>query len=256
MKVTVTGKGGVGKTTVAGSLARMLAERGEPVYALDADPDANLASALGFPAETLAEIVPLADLKDLIRERTGAQPGYGAIFKLNPKVDDIPETYSREHKGVKLLIMGGVPQGGGGCFCPENTVTQRLLEEFLIHRDTHLILDMEAGLEHLSRGTAGSIESMLIVVEPGQRSIATARSIRKLCSDLGITSVKVVGNKIRSERDEKFLAKSFGRDEYVGSIPYDDVIADADREGIAPIDAGSARFDDSMRAIMDTLGKE
>jgi len=252
MKLAVTGKGGVGKTTLAAGLAIHLAERGEEVYALDADPDANLASGLGFPPELAAEIVPLAELKDLIRERTGAEPGYGGLFKLNPKVDDIPEKYAREHRGVKLMVMGGVQFGGAGCVCPESVVIKRLLEEFLMYRDTHVILDMEAGLEHLGRGTARSMGALVVVVEPGRRSVETARAVKRLAADLRIPVVKVVGNKVRDD-DMRFLESSFPADEFVGCISYDERLIDADREGLSPFDIEAGQFAREIDAIATAL---
>ncbi len=253
MKVAVTGKGGVGKTTLAAGLAIHLANRGEDVYALDADPDANLASALGFPPDLLGEIVPLAELKELIRERTGAEPGYGGLFKLNPKVDDIPEQYAREHRGVKLMVMGGVQFGGAGCVCPESVVIKRLLEEFLMYRDANVILDMEAGLEHLGRGTAQSMEALVVVVEPGRRSVETARAVKRLAAHLHIPTVKVVGNKVRSDTDRRFLESSFSADELVGCISFYEQLIDADRDGLSPFDIGGAEFDSQIDAIATAL---
>jgi len=253
MKLAVTGKGGVGKTTLAAGFAIHLARMGEEVYALDADPDANLASGLGFPPELVADIVPLAELKDLIRERTGAEPGYGSMFKLNPKVDDIPDRYAREHRGVKLMVMGGVQFGGAGCVCPESVVIKRLLEEFLIYRDTSVILDMEAGLEHLGRGTAQSMGTLVVVVEPGMRSVETARAVKRLASDLHIPVVKVVGNKVRNDADRQFLESSFASDELVGCISYDERLIDADRDGVSPFDIGGVEFDSEIHAIAAAL---
>jgi len=249
MKLAVTGKGGVGKTTLAAGLAIHLATQGEPVYAIDADPDANLASALGFPLELAGQIVPLAELKELIRERTGAEPGYGGMFKLNPKVDDIPEQYAREHRGVRLMVMGGIQFGGAGCVCPESVVIKRLLEEFLMYRDTSVILDMEAGLEHLGRGTAQSMGALVVVVEPGLRSVQTARAVKRLASDLLISTVRVVGNKVRSVEDRRFLESSFADDELVGCISYDEKLVDADREGVSPFDIDGGGFADEIEAI-------
>jgi len=253
MKLAVTGKGGVGKTTLAAGLAVHLADRGEEVYALDADPDGNLASGLGFPLELAAEIVPMAELKDLIRERTGAEPGYGAMFKLNPRVDDIPEKYARKHRGVKLLVMGGVQFGGAGCVCPESVVIKRLLEEFLIHRDTNVILDMEAGLEHLGRGTARSMGALAVVVEPGRRSVETARAVKRLAADLHIPVVKIVGNKVRGDDDRRFLESSFPADDLVGCISHDERLVDADRDGISPFDIEGGEFADEINAIATAL---
>ncbi|RJP23015.1 MAG: carbon monoxide dehydrogenase [Candidatus Abyssobacteria bacterium SURF_5] len=237
MKIAIVGKGGVGKTTLAGTLARMLADDGYKVMAIDADPDANLASAIGCKPEIAREITPIADMKDFIRERTGAQQGYGVMFKLNPKVDDIPDTYSREVEGVKFLIMGSLDGGGTGCLCPENVVLRRFLEEVLEYRDETVILDMEAGLEHLGRGTARAVDLLVIVVEPGLRSIETARSIIKLASDLGIQAMRLVMNKVVDEADAQLLRKNFPDNQILGYISYDRNLMTFDREGKAAYDA-------------------
>ena len=253
MKVAVSGKGGTGKTTLAGVMARVLAERGKKVLAVDADPDANLASALGFPRELAAEIVPLAELKDLIRERTGAKPGYGAIFKMNPKVDDIPEKYSRVYNGVRLIVMGGVQTGGSGCFCPESVVLKRVMEDILIFRDDVVIMDMEAGLEHLGRATAQSVETLVVVVEPGQRSVGTAEAVKRLAKDIGLKSVKIVANKVQNDEDRRFLESAFGPDELLGMMSYDPKVLEADRRGLSPLDNDGDRLREEVAGILDAL---
>jgi CO dehydrogenase maturation factor len=253
MKVAVSGKGGAGKTTLAGVMARLLAEQGKNVLAIDADPDANLASALGFPRELAAEIVPLADLKDLIRERTGATPGYGAMFKMNPEVGDIPEKYSRAYHGVRLILMGGVQTGGSGCFCPESVVLKRFMEEVLIYRDDAVIMDMEAGLEHLGRATAQSVETLIVVVEPGQRSVGTAEAVKRLATDIGLKSVKIVANKVQDDEDKRFIENALGPGELLGIMSYNPRILEADRRGISPLDNDGDRLRDEVAAILDAL---
>jgi len=176
MKIAISGKGGVGKTLLAASLSQIFAWAGYSVIAIDADPDANLASTLGYPNPE--EITPISELGDLIEERTGMKPGQsGAFFKLNPKVDDLPEDYSVKLDGIKLMVMGRIKRGGTGCYCPEGALLQALLSHLLIHRDEVVILDMEAGIEHLARGTAKSVDRLIVVVEPGRRSIETAGTI-------------------------------------------------------------------------------
>ncbi|MBI5115368.1 AAA family ATPase [Candidatus Poribacteria bacterium] len=236
MKVAIVGKGGVGKTTVAGTLARMLADDGYRVMAIDADPDANLASALGCVPEIARAITPIADMKDFIRERTGSGEGFGGVFKLNPKVDDIPDKFSRDVEGVKFLVMGSLDTGGTGCLCPENIVLRRFLEEVLEYREETVILDMEAGLEHLGRGTARAVDLLIIVVEPGQRSIETARAIMKLATDLGIQSMRLVMNKVVDKADADLLTQNFKADQILGYISYDRELMRLDREGQAPYD--------------------
>ncbi len=233
MKIAVAGKGGVGKTTLAGTMARYLADHGYRVLAIDADPDANLASALGFSEKDLKGLIPLAQMKELIQERTGA---FGGIFKLNPKVDDIPDTYSRTRNGVKLLVLGGIPKAGSGCFCPESALLKTLIHHILVRRKEVVIVDMEAGLEHLSRGSTRWVDAFLVVVEPGQRSISTAWQIRQMAIDLGIRRIFAVGNKVASEEDRKIIEEGIKGIEMLGHIPFLQSIIEADKKGISPYD--------------------
>ncbi|MDR1069031.1 MAG: AAA family ATPase [Clostridiales Family XIII bacterium] len=235
MKIAVTGKGGVGKTTVAALLAALYAEDGRPVLAVDVDPDANLGLALGFSAEEMRGVTPVSKLSDLIAERTasGAE-GYGKFFKINPRVSDIPDRFSIERGGVKLLVMGTVETGGAGCVCPEHVVLKRVISSLVLDRDEVVIMDMEAGLEHLGRGTAGMVDAFLVVVEPGARSVQTYGQIKKLASDLGVTRVRVVANKIRGESDRRFIEENIPADDLLGVISYSDAVIDADRQSVPP----------------------
>jgi CO dehydrogenase maturation factor len=237
MKVAISGKGGVGKTTLAGVMARILAHEGHKVLAIDADPDANLGSAIGISAEELKHITPLAQMGDLIRERTGATKGsYGAFFKLNPRVDDLSDRFSVSRDGVKLMVLGTIPQGGGGCFCPENVVLKSLLAHAFIERDEYLIVDMEAGLEHLGRGTTAFMDALFVVVEPGRRSFQTARQVKALADDLGIKRICVVGNKVVSEADEAMMREALSDLQFLGSLSYSQEIVEADKLGVSPYD--------------------
>jgi CO dehydrogenase maturation factor len=195
-------------------------------------------------------------MKDFIRERTGAGEGYGVMFKLNPKVDDIPDKFSRDVEGVKFLVMGSLDTGGAGCLCPENVVLRRFLEEVLEYRDETVILDMEAGLEHLGRGTARAVDLLVIIVEPGQRSIETARAIMKLARDLGIQSMRLVMNKVVDEADAGLLTRNFPEDQILGYVSYDRELMKLDRDGIAPYDHykdTDARFFQEMKAIKEKV---
>ncbi len=236
MKLAISGKGGVGKTTFAGCLSKVLADDGYKVLAIDADPDSNLASALGFTEEELKNVTPIAEMTKLIEERTGAKKGtFGGFFKLNPKVDDIPDKFYIENKdGIKLLVLGTVPQGGGGCFCPENVLLKNLIRHLFLERKEAIIIDMEAGLEHLGRGSTAGIDAFIVVVEPGIRSIQTAYHIKKLAGDIGINRVYVVGNKVNSEDDVKFLEKELKDFEFLGYLKFNMNIIKADRENKAP----------------------
>ena len=236
-KIAVTGKGGVGKTSFASLLAYVLVEQGHTVYAIDADPNATLALALGFPSELAARITPIVEMADLIEERTGARPGeYGRMFKLNPRVDDIPSRFSVEYRNVHLLQMGTVRGAGAGCACPENAMLKTLVTYLLLREKETVIMDMVAGLEHLGRGTAGAVDAMFAVVEPGMRSVQTVHAIHKLAQDLGIANFWVVGNKVRQERDAAFIRDNLEGLPIVGMLPYSDQAIEADIQNRALID--------------------
>ena len=234
LKLAITGKGGVGKTTLAALLAHVFVERGQKVLAIDADPATGLAAACGVPPEQAETITPVADMEELIYERTGARKGeIGGFFKLNPRVDDIPDRFALVQDGIRILTMGTVKTGGTGCLCPENALLRSLVTYLLLRRDEVLILDMEAGVEHLGRGTAGAVDAFVVVVEPGRRSIQTAHSIRGLAQDLGIKQVFAVGNKIAAESDEVFIAEQLPGFEILGFLPSDPLAVEADRRGQA-----------------------
>ncbi len=227
MKIAISGKGGVGKTLLASLLSTVFVEFGYSVIAIDADPDANLAATLGFPHPE--KITPISEMSALIEERTGVQPGQvTTYFKLNPKVDDLPDKYSQKYNGIKLMVMGQIKKGGSGCYCPENTLLRALLIHLLVARDEVVILDMAAGIEHLGRGTARAVDKLIIVVEPGRRSVETAYRIDKLAKDISLQNIAVVGNKIRSQSEREFLISSLPGFEFLGFIPYDQAIVAAD----------------------------
>lgn len=251
-KLAITGKGGVGKTTLSALLAYTYANDGNNVLAIDADPDANLASALGLPTDIAEQITPIAEMDELIYERTGARPGeYGGFFSLNPKVDDIPERFSATHRGIKLLVLGTIGRGGGGCICPESALLKNLVRHLIIGRSEVVILDMEAGLEHLGRGTASAVDAFIVVVEPGRRSLQTAGAVRRLAADLGMHKVYVVGNKIRNENDQAFILEHLPGDEVLGFVPFSEKAIAADMQGQAIFDADA----DLVAAAQQIRGK-
>ena len=239
MKLAISGKGGVGKTTFAALLIRTLSRDGRRVLAIDADPDANLAAALGIADAD--KITPIADMKDLVFERTGAQPGsIGGYFSLNPKVDDLPEALSAKLENIKLMRLGGVSKGGAGCICPESSLLKALVRHVVLQRDEVVVMDMEAGIEHLGRATAKAVDKLIVVVEPGRRSIDTAGHIRQLASEIKLNNIAVVGNKIRGPKDEAFLKEHLDGFEFLGFLPFDDALIEADLQGKSPFDVDSA----------------
>jgi CO dehydrogenase maturation factor len=255
LKIAITGKGGVGKTTLAGLLARLYAAAGKKVLAVDADPDANLASAIGIAPGLAAQALPLAEQSDMIEERTGSRPGApGGMFSINPKVDDIPEKYGIQHEGVRLLVMGKSKEAAAGCYCPEHVLLRRLVSHLILRRDEVVILDMEAGIEHLTRGTASGVNAFIVVVEPGQRSLQTARHVENLAKGLGIKNVFVVGNKIKRESDKDFIVKHLEGMLVLGFMSYADDTVKADLDGKSPYDA-SPRAVEEAKIIMASLDR-
>jgi CO dehydrogenase maturation factor len=239
MKIAISGKGGVGKTLLSAALAKIFADSGYSVVAIDADPAPGLAATLGIPDAD--KITPVSEMKDLIQERTGSRPGEtGGYFRLNPKVDDIPEKYWREHLGVKLMVMGQLKRGGSGCYCAENVLLQALVTHLLLERNEVIILDMEAGIEHLTRATAKAVDILVIVVEPGHRSVETAFKIRQLAREIGITNIVVVANKIKSDKEKDFLVANLPGFNFLGFIPYDQSIIDSDIANHSVLDSSPA----------------
>lgn len=238
MKIAVSGKGGVGKTTFSALLIRKFDEQGKHVLAIDADPDANLAGALGIADAD--KIVPISEMKDLAYERTEARPGsIGGFFKLNPKVDDLPEALSARLGNIKMMRLGGIKKGGSGCICPESTLLRALVTHIVLARDEVVVMDMEAGIEHLGRATARAVDKLIIVVEPGRRSIDTAEHIQHLAAEIGLHHLAVVGNKIRSDADIAFLKKNLPDFEFLGFLPYDNTLIEADLNGVSPFDTNT-----------------
>jgi len=239
MKIAISGKGGVGKTLLAASLAKEYSESGYAVIAIDADPAVSLAATIGFPQAEA--ITPISEMKDLIAERTGSVPGQsGGIFKLNPRVDDLPEKFAARFHGIRLMVMGQVKRGGSGCYCAEHALLQSLISHLLLGRKDVVIIDMEAGIEHLGRGTARAVDRLIVVVEPGRRSLETADKVFHLAAEIGITGIAVVGNKIREPADRDFIAGSFPGHDIIGYIPYDPELVAADIGGRSVLEASPA----------------
>ena len=218
MKVAVTGKGGVGKTTVSAFLARCWRDLGHAVVAVDADPDANLAGTLGYGGPA---IVPLSKLKQLIEERVGGGDAWSGFLRMNPRVDDIPLEFGVVIDGIRLLVMGTIERGGSGCACPANVLLREVLSHLLLRNREHVVVDMEAGVEHLGRGTAKGVDEMLVVVEPGWASMETAARVAALAQDLGIRRTHAVANKISGPDDLDFVRAHLPGLPLAGVLPVD-----------------------------------
>ena len=248
-KIAISGKGGVGKTTLSALLAHIYAERGRSVIAIDADPAGGLAEALGLPPDLADEVTPVAEMEDLIYERTGAKPGtFGGFFQLNPRVDDIPDRFSVSHRGINFLRLGTIEAGGSGCICPESAMLKALVTHLLLYRDEMLILDMEAGVEHLGRATAQAVDAFLAVVEPGRRSLTTAQRVRQLAQDIGIDRVYVVGNKVRNDRDWAFI-QAESPVPVLGYLSANPELTEADLAGAGVFDAAPKAVEEAHQIV-------
>jgi len=254
MKIAISGKGGVGKTTLAAALSLLIARQGRKVLAVDADPDANLASALGISEQKQCTIIPISQQVALIEERTGAKvKQYGQVFKLNPEVSDIADEFAIIHNGVALLVLGAIEGGGTGCACPESTLIRALITDLVLYKDDALVMDMEAGIEHLGRGTARGVDSMVIVLEPGQRSIDSANRVIRMAGEIGLKNIHLVANKIHGKDDEKFIRDAFVHDDLLGIIPYSENFRQSDRNGQSVLDNLDSDLQDNFEAILKKL---
>ncbi|MCL2030860.1 MAG: P-loop NTPase [Oscillospiraceae bacterium] len=251
MKIAVTGKGGAGKSTAAAALALMLARRGERVLCLDADPDPNFAAALGLGRQEREALVPISERLALIEERTGSGGAYGGVFKLNPEVSDVAETFAARVCGVELLVLGAVRGGGSGCACAASTFLRALVTDLVLFKRETLILDMEAGVEHLGRATAGGVDEMLIVAEPGQRAVDCARLIMRMAGEIGVRRTRIIANKVSSPEDEAFLRAALG--ELAAVLPYDENLRRADRDGVSALDALGPEARAALEGLLKAL---
>ena len=231
MKIAVSGKGGVGKTTISANLAKLFAGRGYNVYAVDADPDSSLGLSLGIDELELSRIKPVIEMEELIGETAGD----GAFYRLNPLVSDIADKFCIHVNGIKFLRMGGIKQGGSACYCRENNFLRALVNSLLLDTRDVVILDMGAGIEHLTRGTSQGVDMMLIVTEPGRSSVQTARVVEKLAGELSVQAIRFIANKVRNEKEEAFIRMNFSEQELMGMVHYD--------EGISEKSMGAVRED-------------
>lgn len=259
IKIAVSGKGGVGKTTLSAALAKVYSRSGYTVIAVDADPDANLATALGVDAAQAAAITPISAMKDLIAERTGTQPGsMGGFFSINPKVDDIPENLYTDAEGIRLMVLGTVDNAGAGCICPESSLLRRLTQHLIVERDEAVILDMEAGIEHFGRATAQAVDMLVVVIEPGRRSLQTAHKIAELGGSLGIPHIGLVFNKMADSAQLEALRGDFPDLTFLGTIGHHQDMIDIDLAGRPAWSSESlmAQVEEIHGAIQKLLAKD
>jgi CO dehydrogenase maturation factor len=256
MKLAVSGKGGVGKSTFSAALALLWARRGRKVLAVDADPAESFAAALGFTPAEASRIVPISRQMKLIEERTGAKvKQYGQVFQINPKVDDLAEKFALTKGGVSLLVLGAVEGGGSGCACPESTLLRALVTDLVLYKEEALVLDMEAGVEHLGRGTAKGVDLMLVVVEPSRRSVEIARLVERMAGEIGIGKIRFVGNKIVTPEDEAFLSGCFPAGTLLGMIPYSETLRMSERSGLSVLDGMDASLRERFMKLMESVEK-
>ena len=257
IKIAISGKGGVGKSTLAAALALLLAEKGQRVLALDADPDANFASALGVPAARQKDIVPISKQLELIAERTGAEINeYGKVFKLNPEVSDVAGKFGFKWKGADILVLGASQSGGGGCACPENTFIRALVTDLVLYKNEALIMDMEAGIEHLGRATAQGVDVMIVVLEPGKRSVDCAETVIRMSKEIGLKRLLFVGNKVTGRADEEYLRNSLPGCQFAAMIPYSETIRAADRDGVSVLDICDAGLKATFEQVLTAVKNE
>jgi CO dehydrogenase maturation factor len=227
VKVAFAGKGGAGKTTLAALFIKALAkDQVVRILAVDCDPVANLGRLLGM--EGAEKIAPVAEMKQLINERMEVSADK-TLYKLNPSVDDIPDKFSKKQVNIRLIVMGTVKAGGSGCMCPESNFLKALLARILLSEDESIVMDMEAGVEHLGRGTAGFVDSLFIISEPNVGSVEAAKKIRRLALDIGIKNIGIIANKIKGRADADFVKKNTSGIPFIGEVPFEEKLAEFEK---------------------------
>ena len=249
MKIAVSGKGGVGKTLIAGGLAMGFVDRGLNTIAIDADPSPNLALTLGLSSSEARKIVPVSKNEELVKSKTNT--GYSGVYRLSFTVDDVVKDYSVDTPlGVNLLVMGSVQSMGSGCMCAANHVVRALLRHLVVERNEAVILDMEAGIEHIGRGTAKHVDVMLLVVDSNLKSLEIARNIYTLAKKAGMQKIFLIGNRIMNKTQKRAIAAFAEINDLpvIGSIPFDQSVIEADMKGETPLKNKESK---AVKAIND-----
>lgn len=243
MKVAVSGKGGAGKTTLAALAAAELLRRGVSVTAIDADPNPSLGPCLGITAAP----TPLLEMSDEIEKRVGS-----GVIRLNPRVDDLVGKIAVRQDGLQLVVAGGPVRGGAGCACPQSALLRQLLEHVVVGLDEAVVIDLEAGLEHLGRRTAHAADALLIVVDPTNSSTETAQRIARLAADIDLRRVAVVANRIVDPTDLAFIKERLPGLELVGELPFshDVVVAERERRPLIDLEGPAAT---AVAQMLDVL---
>ena len=256
LKIAIGGKGGVGKTTVCAVWAQLFAQDGLDVLAIDADPNANLSLAFGIPAEQSP--MALVQMKELIAERTGTpKDAVGAYFRLNPNVSDIPQKYWLEVRladsaPLKLLVLGAITKAGAGCACPEGAFLKALLTHTILQRQELVLVDLAAGVEFMGRASIQGIDALVVVVEPGGRSIETANTVSKMARDLGIKHVAAIANKITEAVQTDMIRDQLKDIPLLGSLSYSQPVQQVDIER-RPVTEADAEFIRQLAKAKDAL---
>ncbi|NPV73409.1 MAG: carbon monoxide dehydrogenase [Pelotomaculum sp.] len=252
MKLAVSGKGGVGKTTVAAAMVRLFSERCRVVYAIDADPDVCLAAALGIPDDITGELRPLVEMRE--KMAAAGKSGEDSLTGFQPCFRELDE-YCIAQRNIRYLRMGGVKKGGSSCYCRENTFLNAVVSSLLLEKQDVVVMDMGAGIEHLSRGTARGVDLMLVVVEPSLNSINTAGLVKRLAAELGIRKIRVIANKIRNELEKEFIISRFSPEEVLGFIRFDEGVWRGAMTGCS-LDGSEGKLSSDMREIYERVLKE